>query len=79
MDRVELANEDCKIKADHRITLTISYSYVVNQKMHTGKISAFYSVLMLHCNSVNVPSIQNMKNVKKKYHIFSLLYLTDVV
>jgi len=64
-----LVSKDCRTKADRRITLTISYSYVVNQKMHIGKICAFYSVLMLHCNSVNIPLLQNMKNVTKLYYL----------
>jgi hypothetical protein len=75
VDRVDLAYEDCRIKPDRRITLTTSYSYVVNQKIHTEKIRNFTSVLMLHYNGVNIPSIQNMENVIYIYIYTYTIYL----
>jgi len=63
--RVGLACEDWRIKADRRITLTIIYSYVVNQKYTLEKYAHFTCVLILHNNSGNIPSILNMEKCKK--------------
>jgi len=37
----------------------------VNQQTHTGIMFTFYQCAMLHYNSVNIPSIQNMEHSKK--------------
>jgi len=55
-----------KIKADRPNNLTIIYTYVQNQKTHTGKYAHFTGVLIFHYNIVNITSVQNMGNCKKR-------------